>query len=148
MMKKRIILLVFLGVMLATEVHSQPYELGIGIRAGYTNGINVNYFFERDRALGLLAAYNAHGFQSTFQYIYEFTPYDKKRLYYYFGGGFHLGNWDNAFAGGVAAMAGAEFVMREVPLVIGAEWKPMLNIGGVFGYELVDFGIIVRYVFD
>ena len=147
-MKKGIILLLFLGGILASEVRGQPYEFGVGIRAGYTNGINVNYFFERDRALGLLAAYNAHGFQSTFKYVYEFTPYDKRRLYYYFGGGIQLGNWDNAFAGGVAIVAGAEFVMREIPLVIGAEWKPMVNAIEVFGYELIDFGVIVRYVFD
>ena len=144
---RKIIWLSFLLFMGSGSVlYGQPYDLGIGIRAGYSNGLSLKYFTDHDRCAELLTAYNRHGFQATLQYQYEFSPYAKERLYYYAGGGIHLGNWENEPAAGVAVSVGAEFVFREVPLAMGVEWKPMLNAIRVFDHALADFGLTVRFL--
>lgn len=138
-------IIVILSVTLSMS--AQPYKYALGVKAGYSSGFMAKYISNDDLFLEGEALFNQHGFQFTGASGYQFTPYDKKRLYYYFGGGLHSGNWEDEFSFGIAAIAGAEFVFREIPLTIGAEWKPMINLFKVFDYTIPDIGLAVRITF-
>jgi len=75
-----------------------------------------------------MALFNLTGFQFTALAEYQFSPYDKKRVYYYAGAGPYYGNWDDETAIGAAIVLGAEYVYRQVPLTMGIEWKPLVNL--------------------
>ena len=90
------------------------------------------------------ALFNRTGFQFFAFGAYQFTPYDKKRVYYYVGGGPFYGDWDEETAIGAALVIGAEYVYRQVPLTMGIEWKPMLNFYNNVDYIIPDIGVTVR----
>ena len=120
---------IFLFLLLSSVVASaQPYENAVGIRAGYSSGLNYKHITNDDLVIEAKGLYNRHGFQFTGLLAYQFSPYDKKRLFYYAGGGIFGGNWEEEAAVGAALVIGSEYVFRDVPLAIGLEWKPMLNI--------------------
>ncbi|MEX0982752.1 MAG: hypothetical protein WD577_14060 [Bacteroidales bacterium] len=146
MIRLRCILLIFF--ITTGFLTAQPYEHAVGIKAGYSSGVVYKLFLDKNGVLDGQALYNSHGFQFTALYAYQFTPYAKKRLFYFAGVGPHGGNWDEEFALGVALNLGAEFVFRKAPLVMGLEWKPMVNLYKVSGYAIPDIGIAVKVVLN
>lgn len=130
------------------QVAAQPYDNAVGIKAGYSSGVTFKHFIKNEITMEAQALYNPHGFLFTAIYGYQFTPYSKKRLHYYAGAGLHTGNWDNEFALGAAILAGSEYVFREVPIVVGIEWKPMINFYKLFDYALPDVAVTFRVVIN
>ena len=153
-MKKRIDFILFI-VLTAASLQAQPYENAAGIRAGYSSGLNFKHITDDNLVIEGDGLYNRHGFQFTGVLAYQFSPYDKKRLYYYVGGGVFGGNWiEDVFVGakeasvGAALVVGSEYVFREIPLTIGLEWKPMVSIFKTFHYAIPDIGLTVRFVIN
>lgn len=136
-------MLFFQGILFA-----QPYKNAVGARAGYSSGITFRHFVDREILVAGLALYNQHGFQFTALYEYQFSPYAKKRLYYYGGAGLHAGNWDEEFALGAAVAVGSEFVFRKAPVIIGLEWKPMINFYRIFDFAIPDLAVTFRVSLD
>jgi hypothetical protein len=143
---KKIACLLFIFGFSTGIVTAQPYEHAIGIKAGYSSGVVYKMLTYRGGALAGQALYNNRGFQFTALYEYQFTPYAKKRLYYYGGGGIHAGNWEDEFALGIALSLGTEFVFRKAPLTAGLEWKPMVNLYRTFGYAIPDIALTVKVI--
>lgn len=146
MIRLRCILFIFFittGFLIA-----QPYEHAVGIKAGYSSGVVYKLFLDKNGVLDGQALYNSHGFQLSALYGYQFTPYAKKRLFYFAGLGPYGGNWDEEFALGVALNLGAEFVLRKAPLVMGLEWKPMFNLYKVSDYAIPDIALSVKVVLN
>lgn len=146
--------LLFQGMLFA-----QPYKNAVGVRAGYSSGITFRHSIDRKLLVEGLALYNRHGFQFTALYGYQFSPYPKERLYYYGSAGLHVGNWQeelapgagsNAvdwqeeFALGAAIAVGSEFAFRDAPVIIGLEWKPMINIFRFFDFGIPDIAVTLR----
>lgn len=138
----------FIFFITTSFVAAQPYEHAVGIKAGYSSGVVYKLFLDKKGALEGQALYNSHGFQFTALYEYQFTPYAKKRLFYFAGVGPHAGNWDEEFALGVALNLGAEFVFWKTPLIMGLEWKPMVNLYKVSGYAIPDIALTVKVVLN
>ena len=129
-------------------LNAQPYEHSGGIRAGLSSGISYKGFFlHRMSALGIDALYNPHGLNISALYEMHTELTRNGRLLAYGGGGLFGGRWDEEFSSGLCVVGGIEFTIRKVPINIGAEWKPMLNVYRLFDYELLDFGITIRYRF-
>jgi hypothetical protein len=63
------------------------------------------------------------------------------------GGGAFGGNWGGEFSLGLAAIGGIEYMVRDLPLNFSLDWKPMLNLYRLLEYDLLDFGISIRYRF-
>lgn len=120
---------------------AQPYRNAVGVRAGYSSGLTFKHFTDREFMAEGMALFNRDGFQFTALYGYQFTPYAKERLYYYAGGGLHAGNWEEEFALGAAIAVGSEFAFRQAPVIIGLEWKPMINFYRVFDFTIPDIAI-------
>lgn len=133
-----------LCIFLMLNLEAQPYKNAVGVRAGYSSGLTFRHFHDFDFMLEGQALYNPRGFQFTALYGYQFTPYAKKRLHYYAAAGAHAGNWEQEFALGAALMVGSEYVFRKAPVIIGLEWKPMVNIYKVFGLAIPDVAMTLR----
>lgn len=130
------------------SLSAQPYEHSVGIRAGYSSGISYKGFFRHKMAaIEASVLYNRHGFSLNGLYEYHLEPFRNKRLLVYMGGGVFGGNWDEEFSVGIAGIAGLEYTLRDLPLNFSVDWKPMLNLYRNFEYDLVDFGVSVRYCF-
>jgi len=146
-LRKIIFLLVlFLGSSLC--ISAQPYEHSVGVRAGYSSGVSYKGFFRHKMAaIEASILYNRHGFSVNALYEYHLEPFQNKRLLIYVGGGAFGGDWDEELSLGLAGIAGIEYTLRDLPLNFSLDWKPMLNIYRNFEYDLVDFGVSVRYRF-
>jgi len=145
---QRRIPLITLTLLFSTVLHAQAYKNGAGIRAGFSSGLNYRHLTDRNMVYEGQALFNRTGFQFTALAAYQFTPHDKKRVYYYAGAGPYYGNWDGETAVGAALSIGAEYVYRQVPLTMGVEWKPMVNIYTATNYFIPDFGVTVRLVIN
>ena len=132
------------------ELLAQPYKHSAGIRAGYSSGISYKGFrLHRMSAFEADFLYNRHGFNLTALYEYHLEPFKKNtRTFIYLGGGAFGGDWDEQFSLGVAAVAGIEYTLRDLPLNFSFDWKPMLNVYEVFEADFLDFGLSIRYRFS
>lgn len=127
---------------------AQPYEHSAGIRAGYSSGISYKGFFRyKMAAVEASMLYNRHGFNLNALYEYHLEPFRNKRLLVYLGGGAFGGGWEKELSLGIAGIAGIEYTLRDLPLNLSVDWKPMLNVYRSFAYDLLDFGVSVRYRF-
>ena len=131
------------------ELKAQPYKHSVGIRAGYSSGISYKGFrLHRMSAFEVDFLYNKHGLNLGALYEYHLEPFRKStRTFIYLGGGAFGGQWDEEFSLGVAAVAGIEYTLRDLPLNFSLDWKPMLNIYAVFEPDWLDFGLSIRYRF-
>ena len=131
------------------ELKAQPYMHAAGIRAGYSSGIRYKGFrLHRMSAFELDLLYNRHGFNLGALYQYHLEPFKQNsRTFVYLGGGAFGGDWDENFSIGLAAVAGLEYTLRDLPLNFSIDWKPMLNLYAVFEPDLLDFGLSIRYRF-
>ncbi len=146
-MRKGIQLVIFF-TLLSISLSAQPYRNAAGIRAGYSSGLNFKHITYDNLVIKGDGLYNSHGFQFTGILAYQFSPYDKKKLFYYAGGGIFGGKWEDEAAVGAALVIGSEYVFREVPLAIGLEWKPMVNVYKTFDYAIPDIGLTVRFLIN
>jgi len=131
------------------ELKAQPYKHAAGIRAGFSSGITYKGFLQhRMSAFEIDFLYNKHGFNLGALYEYHLEPFRKSsRTFIYFGGGIFGGDWEDEFSIGMAAVAGIEYTIRDLPLNFSLDWKPMLNFYSVFEPEWLDFGLSIRYRF-
>jgi hypothetical protein len=74
-------------------------------------------------------------------------PFHNRRWLVYFGGGAFGGNWEDEFSLGVVAAAGIEYTIRDLPMNLSFDWRPMMNIYRVYEIDLLDFGLSIRYRF-
>ena len=146
-MNRFAVLIILLTLVL--NLKAQPYEHSVGIRAGYSSGISYKGFFRHQMAAieGDLL-YNQHGFNITALYEHHLEPTQNKRLLAYLGGGIFGGNWEGEVSAGLSPIVGIEYTLRDLPLNFSIDWKPMMNAFQVFGIDLLDFGVSIRFRFS
>jgi len=132
------------------QLKAQPYMHAAGIRAGISSGISYKGFLlHRMSAFEGGILYNRHGLNLTALYEYHLEPFKKNtRTFVYLGGGAFGGEWEDEFSIGLAAVAGIEYTLRDLPLNFSLDWKPMFNIYAVLEPDWIDFGLSVRYRFS
>jgi len=134
--------------MCGADLTAQPYNHSGGIRAGYSSGITYKGF--RLHRMGAYEAdimYNRHGFNISALYEHHLEPFRNERLLLYLGGGAFGGDWDEEFSLGVLTVAGLEYTLRDLPLNLGLDWRPMLSIYRSLSPDFLDFGLCIRYRF-
>ena len=148
-----IILIIYIGVL----ANAQEYKTGIGIRAGISSGMTIKHFFSHKTALEGLLTTRWQGFDITGLYEIHDRAFDVKHLNWYIGGGAHLGFYNGNYVGwgltgtaytiiGIDGILGIEYTFSELPVNIGIDWKPALNLIGYSGLWS-EGGISLRYVF-
>jgi hypothetical protein len=144
----RRVLPLFLGLSLLSALQAQPYEHALGIRAGYSSGITYKGFFLHSmRAIEADVYYNNHGLHLAAFHEWHVEPFRSSKWLIHLGPGVFGGQWDEEFSIGLVGVAGMAYMIRQVPLNIGVEWRPMLNLYKEFAPDYLDFGLTIRYRF-
>lgn len=156
-MRKVLIWCLFIFTLHSPGADAQEYKTGIGVRAGvYNTGISLKHFIaDRNAVEGILGFYN-RGFIITVLYeIQNNTAFGVNHLDWFYGFGGHVGFWgkdrypygDKVGANtvlGVNGIIGLEYTFTEVPVNIGVDFKPFLNLiddTGLYG----DVGLSIRF---
>jgi hypothetical protein len=161
------LLLISAFAILSCYAFSQDFRQAVGIRAGYTGGIEYRIYADelnsykfllgsRDRGLIAHAMKEWHR-----RDLFTFTD----QLTFVYGAGLHVGyeRWDQqyynyntsyyvtrtAFIAGLDGLAGLEYMFISVPLSVGFEVKPYFDFFGreMFDIELFDFALTLKYHF-
>ena len=149
---KRFILTLFLCICFITLTNAQDYRNGIGLRAGFNQGLTFKHFISGKSALELLLATRWSGFEITGLYEIHNSAFDIDRFNWYFGAGAHVGFYGSSYGGGegtfvgIDGILGLEYNFREAPINISLDWKPAFD----FGYNnfFADGGALsLRYIF-
>ncbi len=154
---RRLVLIFVLVVSIGTFAEGQDYKTGIGLRAGFSQGLTIKHFIGRNIAVEGLLETRWQGFDITGLYEIHNEAFEVERLNWYYGFGAHIGsfNGDNVRWGepnsqylviGVDGILGIEYSFTEAPISIGIDLKPALNIIGYVGFWY-DGGLSIRYIF-
>ena len=163
---KRLILIIALLVS-AGIAFSQEFKQAVGIRIGYTGGVEYRVFTDELNSYKFLVGSRERGFLA--HALKEWHRYDlftfTDQLTFVYSAGVHAGyeRWDQqhydyntsyyvthtAFIAGLDGLAGLEYMFREVPISVGFEVKPYFDLFGreMFDFQLFDFALTAKYNF-
>jgi hypothetical protein len=157
---KRIIMTCIVVFCIILISKAQDYNTGIGIRGGFESGLTVKYFTAEKTALEFLLASRWRGFEVTGLYEVHNRAFDTDRLKWYFGLGAHVGFWNGDYTYdqwgergtrytviGVDGILGLEYCFPDVPINIGLDWKPAVNLVGYQGLWVDGGALSLRYTF-
>lgn len=148
-MKKTIAVLLLVFAFTSVS-KAQDYNWGIGLRGGgIASGISVKGFIGGASALeGIVSFVNGVNIYGLYE---RHVPVIGKGFNFYYGGGANIGSWEkhgySEFTMGVDGVVGLEYKISNVPLTIGADYKPNVNFIGHTGFGWYDFGITARVAF-
>ena len=158
------LLIMFLGAFFITgNVSAQSYQTAVGLRfGGLTSGLTVKHFVSKTSALEGILSVGRRSFIVTGLYE-KHIPVDNSNAFkFYFGGGGHLGFFQNDggyyyyndrplyttsyTVAGIDGIAGIEYKFKEAPINIGLDFKPFIDF---FNGNTVYFdgGLSIRYTF-
>lgn len=155
---RRIVSILILIITFGIIANGQDYKNGIGIRGGFYSGITFKHFLGKKPAFEGILDTRWGGFDLTGLYEIHDTAFDVDRLRWFYGFGAHIGsyNGDHAdwgepstqyFVLGADGIIGIEYAFSEVPVSVGLDWKPMLNLTGYPGFWPDGGALSVRYIF-
>lgn len=138
--------------------YSQDYSTGIGLRAGFSNGLTIKHFIGEKVALEGLFASRWRGFEFTGLYEIHNRAFQTERLNWFIGFGGHIGFWNGDYANwgepnrsytvvGIDGILGLEYNFTEVPINLGLDWKPSFNFAGYSGFWADGGALSIRYIF-
>ena len=165
-MRKFLILTIIL--LPAIVSNAQGYQQAFGLRGGLSSGFEYRYYAFDESSYKLLLSTRDRGLQ--LHAMKEFHRYDlfdfSEQLVFLFGAGVHAGyqTWDvarcwdcnvrqylthTAFIAGIDGLAGLEYVLYEIPVLLGIEVKPYLDFFGrrTVKIQPFDFAFTVKYLF-
>lgn len=139
-------LVLFLAVASLSQANAQ--ELGIRFGNFYGNNVAVDGVF----ALGEFSRVHADvsfgsggvGIDALWNPIYRPVSTSDFNYYLGFGPSLFLGD---PFALGVAGEIGIEYAFEEVPIVIGADWRPNFRLIEDTNFLADQFGLNIRWRF-
>lgn len=150
-----IFLILFMSIGALT---ARDYNTGIGLRGGFYSGVSVKHFISSYDALEGVIATHHSGLFLAGMYQRHAGAFDVPGLNWYYGGGAHLGfynakhsSWFKDDTGsftilGGMGVVGLEYKIEEIPISIGLDLTPALNIIGHSGFWF-GAGVTIRYVF-
>jgi hypothetical protein len=140
-------------------LNAQDYENALGLRAGLATGITLKHFFSTSDAVEGILSMRYGGFNVTGLYERHMTAFDTEGLYFYYGGGGHIGfydtdRWDDddenddaVMLIGVDGIIGLEYIFEEIPFNISLDWKPAINLIGHTNFYGDELALSFRYIF-
>ena len=158
---------------LSLAAGAQDYSGSVGLRGGYSSGLNFKGFVSDENAVDALLSWRDGGMQFTMlleTYRPVFLGYSE-HMFLYLGYGAHVGytRWYKRYEDniqinghptyyyhrrsspviGADAIAGLEYRMYRVPLAFGLDVKPFAELFGehFININLVDFAMSFRYTF-
>ena len=159
MKRRTITILLFFLLVSVFTLKAQDYHSGLGLRASVSPGISFKHFFTTNMAGEGILTVRWGGFNATGLAEWHLPVFDTEGFYFFYGGGAHLGVWDSGkdYYGssdgstslflGVDGIIGLEYAFQDIPLSIGLDWKPGMNIISDFGFFFDDLALSFRYLF-
>jgi len=155
---KKIVLTSLIAICFATISFSQNYNTGIGLRAGYYNGLTLKHFLSPNTAFEGIISTRWQGVDVTGLYEVQNSFLGSDGLDWYIGFGGHIGFWNgnhtewgtpgtNYSVLGVDGILGLEYSFREIPINMSIDWKPTLNLLGYTGLWTDGGAFSIRYIF-
>ncbi len=149
-------LIIVIGV--ASFVNAQEYRTGIGLRGGFSSGITLKHFVNSKAAFEGILSTRWRGFDITGLYEKHNRAFEVDRLNWYYGFGAHIGFWNGNYTTwgtygtnyavvGIDGIIGIEYNFEEVPVNIGIDWKPAVNLIGYPGFWGDGGALSIRYIF-
>jgi hypothetical protein len=162
-----IALLLLLGISFGSmgTLSAQPYDHSLGVRGGFQQGLTWKHFRTEETAIDLIVGHrvfirNSRSFRITGLYLIHVPALDVNNLYWYYGGGAHIGSYgseNQIFIGesvggiiaGVDGALGMEYIIGEIPFNAGIDLKPSLTFydEGIHWAGIFDLALSVRYIF-
>ncbi len=157
-MKGRIPAFVLLSLLFCANAKSQDYINALGARLGLSQGITYKHFLSTTDAAEGLFTVRWGGFDITGLYERHAEAFHVEDLYFYYGGGAHLGVWNGDvnpwFSDthshtviGIDGIIGLEYVFSQIPFNAAIDWKPGLNLIGYAGFWGDELALSFRFVF-
>jgi opacity protein-like surface antigen len=154
---KRMLITSVMAMIIVALVSAQDYKTGIGIRAGFSSGLTIKHFTKQKAAFEGLLKTRWQGFEVTGLYEIHNQAFDVALLKWFYGGGAHIGfyNGNYVYWGvngttytvvGIDGILGIEYTFSEIPVNIGIDWKPALNLVGYSGLWS-EGALSIRFVF-
>lgn len=154
-MRKGILTALFVFSIL-TLANAQDYKTAIGLRASVGPGLTIKHFFSGKAAFEGLFAARYDGIELTGLYEIHNQAFDVKHLYWYYGFGAHLGfgqeyhhDYEHYTYStvGIDGILGIEYNFEEIPINLGVDWKPFINLSGYSGVHPDAGALSIRYIF-
>jgi len=156
----RICLPIVIAVMSIAHASGQDYRLGLGLRLGTDAGLTAKYFLQKTLAAEALVSTRWSGFLLTGLLESHHRPFSNPEFKLYFGGGVHFATWNGNHIHpwfptdgvvrsifGFDGIIGLEYTFRKIPLNLGVDWKPAINLSDYKWVWLDNGGLSVRYTF-
>lgn len=142
---KKLLLLAIISLTSYCFVNAQE----IGVRFGNISGGNVAVdgvfaLGKYNRIHADVSFGNGVGIDCLWDFLYK--PINGEAFNWYVGAGPYI-QIANPFWLGVAGEVGLEYQFKQVPIALGMDWRPGLNIIETTGFNWDVFGVNVRYVF-
>lgn len=157
---KKIIMICLISFCFTTISFSQNYNTGIGIRGGFSNGLTIKHFVNSNTAFEGIIATRWSGLELTGLYEFQKPFPGAERLNWYIGFGGHVGFWNgnnthddwgdegmNYTVVGIDGILGIEYNFVAIPINIGIDWKPEMNLMGYTDFWYDGGAISIRYIF-
>jgi hypothetical protein len=153
----KLLLTAFFALVIFINASSQDYIDAVGIRAGESFGVSYKHFFGEKLAVEASVMSRWHGIYSMGLLEWHWQFMDLKGLNWYLGAGPSAGYWTankdlkwlasgkTAFVGSITAIAGFEYNFKDVPLALGLDWKPSLNLIGYGKPWLDEFSLSLKF---
>ncbi len=138
--------------------NAQEYKTGIGIRSGWGSGLTLKHFLGDQTAFEGILNSQWRGFSITGLFEIHKPAFNTDRLKWYYGGGGHIGWWKGEYNWrfekygnntviGIDGVLGMEYNFDFIPINIGLDWKPALNLVGASGFWGDGGAFSIRYIF-
>ena len=155
---KKITMICLMAFCFSVYGFSQNYNTGIGLRGGLSNGLTIKHFVGPTNAIEGIISTRWRGVELTGLYEFQNQFSGAERLNWYIGFGGHVGFWNGDYSSwgtpgseytvvGVDGILGLEYNFRVIPLNIGLDWKPALNLIGYTGFWADGGAFSIRYIF-
>jgi len=139
-------LLIVLSAVFMLSLTANAQELGLrgGLMSGNFGALDGVFAFEGSRIHANLSFGSGIGVDAFFDFLYGDLGDSPINYYVGLGAGLNIGD---PLGLGAAAEFGLEYRFKEVPFVIGADYRPYFGILGTTGLGFNNFGVNLRYVF-
>ncbi len=157
---KKITVLMFALFLSSNMALGQDYKTGLGVRGGLFTGFSVKHFTSQQDAIEGVIAWHYQGLLVAGMFQRHARAFDAPGLNWYYGGGGHLGFYNRRHTPwfgstqtgtfttfGVLGVVGLEYKIEEIPISIGVDFTPALNIIGHIGFW-PGAGITLRYTIE
>lgn len=148
LLMKKFILFPFVFSIMMVWNQAQAQEIGLRFGDVLGNNVAIDGVFalgQFSRVHGDIAFGNKGvGIEALWNFIYR--PLGDEAFNWYVGVGPSLLVGGDPFILGASGEIGLEYKFKEVPLALGLDWRPRIDIIETTGFRASGFGLNIRYV--